>query len=135
MTESTTLSRWQDPKNDGYPTDEYFDAVIKALETAGITIYDAWRDEPYDYTIKLGDSEAAALDYASVYVSWRVGEESEPLTGDWQTIGGIRGWYWVPYSRDDKAGGDFAKSFDLPILAEPEQVAAAVAELVKDGDQ
>jgi hypothetical protein len=40
----------------------------------------------------------------------------------------------VPYS-DPKKGGDFAKAFDLPVLAEPEQVAASIIALVRpDGE-
>lgn len=134
MTESTTLSRWQDPENDGFPTDQYFTQVEKALKTLGIGIEEAWRDEDWDYTLQL--AEGYTDGYAKLYVSWRVDEMSEPLKGEWPpTVGGMCGWYWVPYSNPDKSLGDFAKSFDLPVLAEPDEVAAAVAALVKDGDR
>lgn len=123
------LDRWQDPENEGFPTDAYFTAVEKALAAAGIT-GQGWRDEDWEYSIEL--DEAFTGDYARLYISWRVDEDSEPLKGEWlPTSGGMLGWFWVPYSDDQKACGDFARSFNLPVLEEPEQVAAAVAELVK----
>lgn len=129
MTAETTVGRWQ--REDGWPSDAYFDAVDKAVQAAGIDIADGWRDDDCDFTLQLGDGVAARLGYAKVFVSWRVGEESEPLRGEWDALhSGIAGWYWVPYSDEQKALGDFAKEFDVPLLAEPEQVAKAVAGLV-----
>jgi hypothetical protein len=128
------LSRWQDPDNDGYPTRAYFDAVEQVLTAAGVTIDSAWREEAWEFSFELGGD--STMGYASLYISWRVDEESSPLTGEWEPLhSGICGWYWVPYSRTDTACGDFAKAFDLPVLAEPEQIAAAVANLVKGGDR
>ncbi len=100
MTEPTTLSRWQDPEDDGYPSDAYFRAVDKALTAAGITAW-GWRDESWEYSFEL--DEGFTGDYSRLYVTWRVGDDSEPLSGNWEPLpGGICGWYWVPYSRDDQ---------------------------------
>lgn len=134
MTESA-LSRWQDPQNEGFPTDAYFDAVARALADAGVRIADGWRDEPWDLTLKLDDGVAAGIGYAALIIGWRVDEESEPLTSDWEGLqSGICGWHWVPCSNARAALGDFAEGFDLDVLAEPEQVAAAVVKLVQRDD-
>lgn len=135
MTDTTTtaLNRWQDPEKEGFPADAYFTAVEKALAAAGVT-GQGWRDEDWEYSIEL--DEAFTIGYAKLYISWRVDEDSEPLTGNWEPLHSrICGWYWVPYSTDDKACGDFSKSFGIPVLAEPEDVAAAVVELVKGSDK
>lgn len=134
MTDPTTpaLSRWQDPQNDGFPTEAYFDAVERAFTAAGITIADGWHDEPWDFSFKLGKDSRKG--YAELYINWRVGEYSEPLAGKWAPLqSGICGWYAVPVShgREQEALGDRAVDFNLDVIAKPEQVAAAVVELVK----
>ena len=128
-----TVGRWQRP--DGWPTDAYFDAVTEAIHAAGITVADSWRDDDHDFTLQLGEAEAQQIGYVKLYISWRVGEDTDPLKDEWYCLqGGVGGWYWVPYSSEQKALGDFAKEFPVDVLAEPEQVAKAVADLIGRGD-
>lgn len=119
---------WQ--RNDGFPSDAYFDTVKKALAVRGITVEDSWRDEPWEYTLELG--EGCTAGYARLVISWRVDEDSDPLgPAGWQRLhGGLLGWYWVPWTRIDASLGDRAVGFGLPVLAEPDQVADAITGLV-----
>lgn len=121
MTE-TTISRWIGA--DGWPTDAYFDAVADALAAAGISLVEWRREEPWSITFHL-DPQHAGPDYAEVYVGWEVGEEDD-LTG-----GEVHGpgWHWVPYT-DVQKPGVFAKELPVDLMAEPEQVAAAIAGVV-----
>ena len=126
----TTLDCWQRP--DGFPSDAYFDAVESALLAAGVGINWSSREEDWEWTVELAKESYTdgPLGWAKhgLYVSWRCDEMDEPAHADDFT--GL-GWYWVPYSRPQTACGDFAREFELPYLAEPEQVAAAVAALIK----
>jgi hypothetical protein len=122
----TTLSRWQDAE--GYPTEEYFAKVEITLEDTGVVILDGWRDEPWDYVVRI-DPEGRP--YERLLVSWVVDEHCDPL-GDGFTG---YGWCWVPYTRVGQGAADQIKQLDVDYLAEPEQVAAAVAEMMKGGGQ
>ncbi len=130
MTEPLTLDRWQRP--DGFPSDAYFDAVESALLAAGIGIESSSREEDWEYVVELAPDayRDGPLSWArhGLYISWRCDEQDEPTHADDFT--GL-GRYWVPYSKPQTACGDYAEEFLLPYLAEPEQVAAAVAELVR----
>lgn len=130
-----TLSEWQ--REDGFPTDAYFDAVDAAIEASGVGIVQSNREEDWEYNIELdprsylshwGSSAAHGL-----YVSWRCDEIDDPQHADDFTGWG---WYFVPYSREGEALGDYSKSLDLAWLEEPRHVAEAVRRLasgVTDG--
>ncbi len=128
------LDPWQRPE-DGFPSDAYFEAVAADLRAAGVQLNDWHREEAWEVVYELADDVVAASAYAwaehGLYVSWRVDEQSEPLTEGFTAIGGLDlpGWFWVPYSKPG-AGGDFAKNFGIAELAEPEDVAAAVWQLL-----
>lgn len=127
------LNRWQDPEN-GFPLVEYFNEVAKAVIAAGVAVETGWREELWDATLSLGHGFRRG--YESLYVGWRVDEESTPLTGDWRPLhSGICGWHWVPYRDAQSALGERAEPLDVGVLAEPEQVAAAVAALVRPGGE
>ncbi len=127
------LSRWQ-RREDGMPTDEYFAAVEAAVEKRGIVLEDSSREEDWEYNLELAPESYRAGPLAWVthglYVSWRVAEMSEPQHAeDFGQLHGDIGWYWVPYTSRD-ALGDFSKPLDLPYLAEPDEVAAAIHTLI-----
>lgn len=131
------LSRWQ--REDGLPSDEYFSAVEAAVEQRGITIEDAFREEDWEYNLKLASESYGHGPLAWVthglFVSWRVDEASEPKhADDFGQLYSDMGWYWVPYTTDD-ALGDFSKQFLLPYIAEPDEVATAIHDLVTKGSQ
>lgn len=130
MTDQLTLDPWQRP--DGFPSDDYFDGVESALLAAGIPIEWSSREEDWEYNVALDEAayRDGPLGWArhGLIVSWRCDEQDEPTHADDFT--GL-GWYWVPYSKPQVALGDYAKEFDLPYLAEPEQVAAAVSALIR----
>lgn len=125
-----TLSPWQ--RDDGFPSNAYFDAVEAALTRAGVPIADACRDEPWEYTVELWDHENprehGPMNWADhgLYISWRTDEDDEARHADDFT--GI-GWYWVPYTKPG-ALGDYAQPFNLPYLAEPEDVAHVTSRLL-----
>lgn len=125
------LSRWQ--QADGFPAKAYFQAVAKALEDAGVTVAGWDIEEPWEVTYEIARDVVAAGPLAwaehGLYISWRCDERDEPKhADDFSDLG----WYWVPYTKRG-ALGDFAKEFDLAYLAEPGEVAAVVAGLVKGG--
>ena len=127
---SRQLNHWQD--HHGFPTDRYFEAVAHALDQAGITLADWDREEDWEvnyeiapHVVQGGPMRSAAAE--GLWISWRTDEDDEPQHAEDFT--GL-GWYYVPYSKTG-ALGDYAAEFpSLPYLAEPEQVAAAVAWLV-----
>jgi hypothetical protein len=124
------LDPWQ--REDGFPSDEYFDAVESAFLAAGIHIDWSSREEDWEYNVKLAEDVYAdgplAWAVHGLFISWRCDQDDEPTHADDFT--GL-GWYWVPYSKPQTACGDFAKDLALPYLAEPADVAAAVAALVR----
>lgn len=124
------LDPWQ--REDGFPKDEYFDAVVKALDAVSVEVEHSWRDEPWDFAIELARAayKNGPLKWAKygLYINWRTAEEDEPKHADDFT--GL-GWYWVPYTKPNEALGDFAKQFEIHPLAEPADVAAAIAALVR----
>ncbi len=133
------LSPWQNPE-DGFPSDDYQDAVAVALEAAGVGVYDERRDERYDFFIKIDRSayENGPLEWAKdgLIIGWSASEDCDPLTEEFYTTSGVPGWSWMPIS-DRHAGGDFVEELCTPgtkdqiaPLAEPEAVAAAVVALV-----
>lgn len=141
------LSKWQDPE-DGFPSDAYRDAVMAALEKAGIRVHDYWRDERWDFNFELDRASFNAGDFPpgtqDLIIGWRVGEESEPLEakpGDcwhgFEDVAQITGWHYVPTKADGH--GPYVRYLDHPkfpdnpmdALEEPEVVAAAVAALVR----
>jgi hypothetical protein len=124
----TELDHWQ--REDGFPSDAYFEAVTAALAAAGVTLEDWNREEDWEVNYQV-DPELVAkgpLAWAThgLYVSWRCDEHDEPQHAEDFT--GL-GWYWVLYSKQS-ALGDFAKEFVLAYLAEPGDVAEAVRNLV-----
>lgn len=123
------LSRWQ--QEDGFPSKAYFEAVAKALEDAGVTLAGWDIEEPWEVNYEISPDVVASgpqrRAVEGLYVSWRCDEADEPEHAD--DFSGL-GWYWCPYTKPG-AGGDFAKEFDLAYLAEPGEVAEAVAGLVK----
>jgi hypothetical protein len=127
---NSDLDPWQRP-DDGFPSDEYFAAVSDALRSAGVPLLDWGREEDWEVNYQVHPNAVAAspLSWAEhgLYVSWRCDQDDEPLTDGFTAAGGLSspGWYWVPYSKP-RAGGDYAKEFELHPLAEPEDVAAAV---------
>jgi hypothetical protein len=125
----TTVS-WQ--REDGFPSDDYFEAVATALTAAGISVASWWRDEDWDVAYELAPEayQDGPLKWAKhgLYVSWQCGEEDKPAgPGGFTGLG----WYWVPYTKPDTALGALAQEFRLPYLADPDRVAAAVAALVQ----
>lgn len=128
---TSQLDPWQRP--DGFPSDTYFKAVVDALNAAGIPVKHSSREEDWEFVIELDPSAYASgpLSWAEhgLYVSWRCDDECEPGHAD--DFDGL-GWFWVPYSRPHTAAGDFVRQFPLPFLAEPGEVAAAVAALVRE---
>ncbi|MCA1191674.1 hypothetical protein [Saccharopolyspora sp. 6V] len=127
----SNLSQWQ--REDGMPADAYFDAVAEELAERGINVASGGREEGWDFTIEIARESYSdgPLGWATygLYVVWRCDEHDEPKGQDDFT--GL-GWYWVPHSTRD-ALGDYAKQFDLPYLAEPAEVAAAVQILIRHG--
>lgn len=125
-------SPWQ--REDGFPSDAYFDAVISAIESAGVEVGEGNREEDWEYNIELHpDSYLGHWGRAAahgLYVSWRCDEMDDPQDQDDFTGWG---WYFVPYSREGEALGDYSKSLNLPYLAEPGEVADAVKTLVTSG--
>lgn len=130
--EQATLDEWQ--REDGFPRSEYFQAVIDALAAGGVDVEEWTREEDWEFNAKLAESSYmdGPLRWAryGLWLSWRVDELDEPAHADDFT--GL-GWYWVPYSKSEQeALGDFAREFDgLAYLAEPADVAAAVADLIR----
>jgi hypothetical protein len=144
---TTELDQWQDPQT-GYPTDAYQDAVIVALEAAGIGVHDSWRDEPHDFVIELHrDAFAGRFRCHDLLVGWRVGEESDPLCKDadpeWHGFHGFGqlspGWWWMPTDQHgvgrnvNQLGHPEAPASPMHPLEEPEVVAAAVAAMLAAG--
>ena len=127
----TITGRWIG--DDGWPSDDYFDAVTNALAAAEICVVEWRREEFWSVTFHL-DPKHAGPDYAALYVGWEIGEEDD-LAAD--EVHGP-GWHWVPYT-DVQAAGVFVKDLGVDLLAEPEQVAAAIAGVVaglaKAGDR
>ena len=135
------LSPWQRPE-DGFPSDAYFEAVAAALTEAGVPAYEWNREEDWEVNYRIDRDIVArgplhCTARHGLYISWRCEETDNPLSADEHTPdGGFTGygWYWVPYSKDDTALGDFAREFEeLAYLAEPSAVAAAVWALVLGG--
>lgn len=124
------LDPWQG--EDGFPKDEYFEAVADALAAELIDVEHWWRDEPWDvsFSLEYETYQDGPLSWAEhgLYITWRTEEDDEPKHAD--DFNGL-GWYWVPYSKPQTALGDFAKQFELPYLAEPAEVAKAVADLIR----
>jgi hypothetical protein len=118
----TTPNRWQNAE-DGYPTDAYIDAVDKALARAGVTVADGWSDGRHDHTFEI----AAPIPpgYGKFYVAWVVDELSDPLNGELRG----HGWLWAGVDAE-WAGERTVRNFDVDFLAEPDQVAASVAEFL-----
>lgn len=141
------LSPWQDPE-DGFPSEDYFDAVINELRRSGIDV-DSWRTEAHEFVIELDRDTYAGGDLAwakeGLNVGWRVNEESDPLgkgdDEDWHGFVGVTGskpgWFWAAYTRPQALADtireleDPATDKPLSVLAEPSVVAAAVAALVR----
>lgn len=126
-------SRWQ--REDGFPSDAYFKAVVDAIRSAGLDVADWFREEAWEWNLELAPESfqggRLGSNVLGLFISWRCDEHDEPTGADDFT--GF-GWYWVPYSRGDSALGDFAKEFEeLPWLAEPSAVADAVVRLVRGG--
>jgi hypothetical protein len=116
----TILSRWQNAE-DGYPTDAYIDAVDKALAKAGVTVADGWTDGRHDYTFEIASPIPPG--YGKFYVAWVVDEHSDPLNGGFRG----HGWLWVGVDAEWD-GERTVRDIDVDFLAEPNQVAASVAE-------
>ncbi len=122
------LGKWQSTV-DGFPTADYFDAVVGELHKAGVVVDEYWREARHSMVILISDD---------VSVGWSVNEESDPLHVDddagWHGFHGqegICGWWWREFTPD--TGGD-AKPVPvggLDVLAEPSEVAATVAALVR----
>ncbi|MGK5558437.1 hypothetical protein ACSNOI_43230 [Actinomadura kijaniata] len=119
-----TSAAWRDAE--GYPSDAYLLAVEQALTETGITVSEVWRNEPWDFVLRLGEAEANRLGYAQVFVAWTIDQHCDPR-GD--VIRGP-GWHWVPYTDPSTALGDFAAELPVEVFADPRQVAAAVAALL-----
>lgn len=131
MIRRTDLDPWQRPE-DGFPSDAYFQAVVDTLTAADIHVEDWGREEAWEVNYSLAYAAYAdgPLAWAKhgLYVSWRCDQDNEPQHPDDFTG---PGWYWVPYTKPNTAGGDYAEKFDtLPYLAEPQDVAEAVAALI-----
>lgn len=131
MTATPARGKWR--REDGFPSDAYFDAVDAALAGAGVPACDYNREEDWEVNYQI-DPEVVARGPAAwadhgLFVSWRCDEHDDALGPDGFT--GL-GWYWVPYTKRG-ALGDFAKGLDLAYLAEPSEVAAAVRALVLGG--
>lgn len=135
------MSHWQ--RTDGFPSDDYFAAVEEALQQRRVTFASNWRDEDWDYTIELWETddsdapppESGPMSWADhgLYVCWRVDEGSEPRhADDFGDLWGDHGWYWVPHTKPG-ALGDRMVQFELPYLAEPADVADAVYQLLTVG--
>jgi hypothetical protein len=127
------MSRWQ--REDGFPSDAYFQAVAAALTEAGVPPCEWDREEDWEVNYKIDPTMVARGPVAGaarhgLYVSWRCDEQAEPSGPDAFTG---PGWYWVPYSRPDTALGDYAGELSLAYLAEPPEVAAAVRAVVLGG--
>lgn len=139
------LSPWQDPE-DGFPSDAYQDAVIVAIEKAGIAVDDAFRDDRHEFVITIGKEALAGTEFAhyrDLAVVWSVDQDSEPLgeaglfaSGGAGAGGPGPGWFFMPCVK----GGHGENPEDLCTpgtkdqvdpFAEPAEVAAAVTALVR----
>lgn len=137
------LDQWQDP-SDGFPADAYQDAVIVALEEAGIGVDDAFRDDRHEFVITIGKGVLAGTEFAGyrdLAVVWSVDPDSEPLGEQGLFTCGTGpgpGWFWMPCVKGGH--GENPEELCTPgtkdqidPFAEPAEVAAAVAALVRDG--
>lgn len=134
----TELDRWQRP--DGWPSDDYFTHVEQALEAAGVEAADFWPEEDWEKSFEFStllyeDGPLGAQITHGLWLTWRVNEptadEEDPLVCGLDALADDRlpGWYVVAYPGRD-AGSGIIHNLGLPVLAEPEQVAAAVKTLV-----
>lgn len=140
------LSKWQNPE-DGFPKDEYRDAVMAALEKAGIPVHDYWRDERWDFNFELDRAAFADGPLSGahdVVIGWRVAEESDPAHCDedeswhgFHSVADITGWFWMRCKESGEGiNPKFLNHPDYPLspispLAEPAVVASAVLALVR----
>ena len=130
----TALSRWQ--REDGFPSDEYFIAVTAAIKARGIPLIDPEREEPWDWAAEVDEAIVATGPMArakhGLFLKWRCDQEDEPTHAeDFTPIHQLyTGWHWVSCSKPG-ALGDRAENFDLAWLAEPDEVADAVVDLVR----
>lgn len=128
----TDPGRWQ--RDDGFPTEDYFACVAEALAEVGVDIEGCTRESDTEFTIDLDPRcyLGGPLDWSwlGLTVSWRCGDDDKPTRVDDFTG---PGWHWVPYTG---GGAVSAREFDgLGYLAEPGDVAAAVADLIGLGRQ
>ena len=109
--------------------DAYIAAVAATVEAAGVVVGDVESDgdEPRGGSFRIGGDLADFWDDEEGYgpstvIQWR--ED--------------RGWYHIWFSDSQAALGDYAADLpgsSLPLVAAPEQVAAAVLELLRDERQ
>ncbi|GIH96362.1 hypothetical protein ACFFMN_38935 [Planobispora siamensis] len=119
------LSPWQRP--DGWTSDAYFGAVEEALNAVGIGVCRAERDEDWDYSVvDLAPEQAHRSGCLEVCVLWRT-RAPDQLTSAEESGDG---WYWMLF-RARNPLDDRVEDLPLSHLAEPEQVAQAVAVLLR----
>jgi hypothetical protein len=130
------LSRWQ--REDGFPSDEYFDEVVDAIQARGVKLKDWWRNEAWEWQAEvepdsLAGGSAAAHAAHGLHIGWRCDEDDEPEHAeDFTTRGAVNtGWHWVLHTRPGALGDRFVEFDDLVWLAEPSEVALAVLRLVR----
>lgn len=135
MNKPTGLSHWQ--RGDGFPSDAYFTAVVDAIQARWVLVADWWRDVDWGWTAEIARESYldGPVGYAEhgLFIGWRCDEMDEPQHAtDFTARGEVNtGWHWVPHTKPG-ALGDFIREFDeLAWLAEPEEVADAVADLVR----
>ncbi|MFC7330800.1 hypothetical protein [Marinactinospora rubrisoli] len=122
----TKNQRWLG--DDGWPTDEYFEAVSAALDADGVD-HDWWRDEEWSvtYVIDPDSYTSGPMWWAThgLHIIWS-GDEHEGLER--------AAWEWVPYTRPH-ALGDRVEPLGAVALDDPANVAAAVVKLIQEGEQ
>lgn len=126
------LDGWQHP--DGFPKSAYFTAVAEALAAAGVELEIWHNDEAWNAAFVVDrnqvdpDGGNGEMPQRGMFAAWKCDEDDQPKHADDFTG---EGWYWCPCTDADKHG-DYVVSLNLPWLAEPADVAAAVVAVLRD---
>lgn len=110
---------------EGWPMEDYFAAVDKALADSGIEVIDGTSDGRHDFTYRIGSPIPGR--FGKFYIGWSVDEHCDPLS----EIGFTgHGWLWVGHDADDDSQRTVGH-FVVDAMAEPDQVALVVAEYLR----